>query len=156
MIDDAIALTYVGSYILLIPELEIANPDDILQKYTNVKNALNNQMTEIPARIDELSKQIVSVDVGTLEVQKAAKQAELKRVEDSLSGGTDILEKINEYRQRVIEEKFKLSELQNDANAELDEKRRSARKAVNDAVDKVTRTEREILDADYMKKANSK
>lgn len=151
MSDAEIALTYGDKYSLLIPELKIASTDDILKKYTKAKNTLNKQMTEIPARIDELSKQIVSVDVGALEVQKAAKQAELKRVEDSLSGGTDILEKINEYKQRVIEEKFKLSELQNNANAELDEKRRSARKAVNDADDKVTRTEREILDAEYLK-----
>lgn len=151
MSDAEIALTYGDKYSLLIPELKIASTDDILKKYTKAKNTLNKQMTEIPARIDELSKQIVSVDVGALEVQKAAKQAEFKRVEDSLSGGTDILEKINEYKQRVIEEKFKLSELQNNANAELDEKRRAARQDVNVADDKVTKTEREILDAEYLK-----
>lgn len=151
MSDAEIALAYGDKYSLLIPELKIASTDDILKKYTKAKNALNKQMTEIPARIDELSKQIVSVDVGALEVQKAAKQAELKRVEDSLSGGTDILEKINEYKQRVIEEKFKLSELQNNANAELDEKRRTERQVVNLADDKVTKTEREILDAEYLK-----
>ena len=151
MSDAEIALTYGDKYSLLIPELKIASTDDILKKYTKAKNALNKQMTEIPARIDELSKQMVTVDVGALEVQKAAKQAELKRVEDSLSGGTDILEKINEYKNRVIEEKFKLSELQNNANAELDEKRRVARRAVNSADDKVTKTEREILDAEYLK-----
>lgn len=156
MSDAEIALTYGDKYSLLIPELKIASTDDILKKYTKAKNTLNKQMTEIPARIDELSKQMVTVDVGALEVQKAAKQAELKRVEDSISGGADILEKINEYRQRVIEEKFKLSELQNNANAELDEKRKAARKAVNDADDKVTRTEREILDAEYLKKDYTK
>ena len=151
MSDAEIALTYGDKYSLLIPELKIASTDDILKKYTKAKNALNKQMAEIPARIDELSKQIVSVDTGALEVQKAAKQAELKRVEDSLSGGTDILEKINEYKQRVIEEKFKLSELQNNANAELDEKRRAARQAVNAADEKVAKTEREILDSGYLK-----
>lgn len=151
MSDAEIALTYGDKYSLLMPELKIASTDDILNKYTKAKNMLNKQMAEIPARIDELSKQIVSVDVGALEVQKAAKQAELKRVEDSLFGGTSILEKINEYRQRVIEEKFKLSELQNNANADLDEKRRAARQAVNVADDKVTKTEREILDAEYLK-----
>lgn len=151
MSDAEIAVTYGDKFKSLIPELKIASTDDILKKYTKAKNTLNRQMVEIPARIDEVSKQIVSVDVGALEVQKAAKQAELKRVEDSLSGGADILEKINEYKNRVIEEKFKLSELQNNANTELDEKRRSARKSVNDADDKVTKTEREILDAEYLK-----
>lgn len=151
MSDAEIALTYGDKYSLLIPELKIASTDDILKKYTKSKNALNKQMTEIPARIDELSKQIVSVDVGALEVQKAAKQAELKRVEDSLSGGDSTRQKINDLNGQIMDEKFKISGIQNDANAELDEKRRSARKAVNDADDKVTRTEREILDAEYLK-----
>lgn len=151
MSDAEIALTYGDKYSLLIPELKIASTDDILKKYTKAKNALNKQMTEIPARIDELSKQIVSVDVGALEVQKAAKQAELKRVEDSLSGGNSTRQKINDLNGQIMDEKLKISGIQNDANAELDEKRRKARQAVNDADDKVTKTEREILDAEYLK-----
>ena len=151
MSDAEIAITYGDKYSLLIPELKIASTDDILKKYTKAKNTLNKQMTEIPARIDELSKQILSVDVGALEVQKAAKQAELKRLEDSLSGGDSAKQKINDLNGRIMDEKLKISGIQNDANAELDEKRRKARQAVNNADDKVTRTEREILDAEYLK-----
>lgn len=151
MSDAEIALTYGDKYSLLIPELKIASTDDILKKYTKAKNTLNKQMSEIPARIDELSKQVVSVDVGALEVQKAAKQAELKRVEDSLSGGNSTRQKINDLNGQIMDEKLKISGIQNDANAELDEKRRKARQAVNDADDKVTKTEREILDAEYLK-----
>lgn len=149
--DAEIAATYGDKFKALIPELRIASTDDILKKYTKAKNALNKQMVEIPARIDEASKQMVSVDVGALEVEKAAKHAALKKVEDELSGGTDTLEKINELRQRVIEEKLKLSGLQNDANAELDEKRRELRRKVDDADKKVMATERELSDAEYMK-----
>lgn len=151
MSDAEIALTYGGKYSLLIPELKIASTDDILKKYTKAKNTLNKQMTEIPARIDELSKQMVTVDVGALEVQKAAKQAELKRVEDSLSGEDNARQKINDLNGQIMDEKLKISGIQNDANAELDEKRRNARLAVNSADDKVTKTEREILDAEYLK-----
>lgn len=149
--DAEIAATYGDKFKALIPELRIASTDDILKKYTKAKNALNKQMVEIPARIDEASKQMVSVDVDALEVDKAAKQTALKKVEDELSGGTDTLEKINEYRQRVMEEKMKFSGLQNDANAELDEKRREARRKVDDADKKVMATERELSDAEYMK-----
>ena len=152
MSDAEIALTYGDKYSLLMAELKIASTDDILKKYTKAKNTLNKKMAEIPARIDEVSKQIVSVDVGALEVQKSAKQAELKRVEDSLSGVDSTRQKINDLNGQIMDEKLKISGIQNDANAELDEKRRSARKAVNDADDKVTRTEREILDAEYLKK----
>lgn len=151
MSDAEIALTYEDKYSLLIPELKIASTDDILKKYIKAKNTLNKQMTEIPARIDELSKQMVSVDVGALEVQKAAKQAELKRVEDSLSGGNSTRQKINDLNGQIMDEKLKISGIQNDANSELDEKRRKARQVVNSADDKVTKTEREILDAEYLK-----
>lgn len=151
MSDAEIALTYGDKYSLLIPELKIASTDDILKKYTKAKNTLNKQMTEIPARIDELSKQMVTVDVGALEVQEAAKQAELKRVEDSLSGGNSTRQKINDLNGQIMDEKLRISGIQNDANAELDEKRRKARQAFNDADDKVTKTEREILDAEYLK-----
>ena len=151
MSDAEIALTYGDKYSLLIPELKIASTDDILKKYTKAKNTLNKQMTEIPARIDELSKQMVTVDVGALEVQKAAKQAELKRVEDSLSGGNSTRQKINDLNGQIMDDKLKISGIQNDANSELDEKRRKARQAVNNADDKVTKTEREILDAEYLK-----
>ena len=149
--DAEIAVTYGDKFKSLIPELKIASTDDILKKYTKAKNTLNKQMVEIPARIDEASKQMVSVDVGALEVEKAAKQAALKKVDDELSGGTNTLEKINECRQRVMEEKMKLSSLQNDANAELDDKRRAARRKVDDADKKVMATERELSDAEYMK-----
>lgn len=151
MSDAEIALTYGDKYSLLIPELKIASTDDILKKYTKAKNTLNKQMTEIPARIDELSKQMVTVDVGALEVQKAAKQAELKRVEDSLSGGNSRRQKINDLNGQIMDEKLRISGIQNDANSELDEKRRTARQSVNSADDKLTKTEREILDAEYLK-----
>lgn len=149
--DAEIAATYGDKFKALIPELRIASTDDILKKYAKAKNTLNKQMTEIPARIDELSKQIVSVDVGALEVQKAAKQAELKRVEDSLSGGNSTRQKINDLNGQIMDEKLRISGIQNDANSELDEKRRKARQVVNSADDKVTKTEREILDAEYLK-----
>lgn len=149
--DAEIAATYGDKFKALIPELKIASTDDILKKYTKANNTLNKQMVEIPARIDEASKQMVSADVEALEVEKAAKQAALKKVEDELSGGTDTLEEINEYRQQVIDEKFKLNSLQNDANAELDEKRREARRKLDDADKKVMKTERELSDAEYMK-----
>ena len=151
MSDAEIALTYGDKYSLLIPELKIASTDDILKKYTKAKNTLNKQMAEIPARIDELSKQMVTVDVGALEVQKAAKQAELKRVEDSLSGGDNARQKINDLNGQIMDEKLRISGIQNDANSELDEKRRTARQVINSADDKVTKTEREILDAEYLK-----
>lgn len=113
----------------LLPELKLASTDDILKKYTKAKSVLNKDMVEIPARIDEISRQLVSVDVGALEVEKAAKEVALRKVEDELSCGTEKLNEINSKREQVMEAKISLNALQNKANDDLSEKRRTARES---------------------------
>lgn len=111
----------------LIPELKIASTDDILKKYTKAKNTLNKDMVEIPARIDEISKQLVTADVGALEVERTAKEVALKKVEDEITGGADKLETINNLRKQVMDKKIALSEIQNTANEQLAKERMDSR-----------------------------
>ena len=127
MSDAEIALTYGDEYKLLIPELKIASTDDILKKYTKTKNALNKQLDEIPARIDELSRQLSTVNVEELEIQKAAKQVAVKKIDDELSGGVGNLEEINAKREEVLKLKFQQSEILNRENKRLDDGRQAAR-----------------------------
>ena len=117
--DVQIAESFGDKYAKLIPELKIANTDDILKKYTKAKNVLNKEMVEIPARIDEVSKQLVIADVGALEVEKTAKEAELSKVEEELSSGNGKISEINDRREQIINLKFHLSEIQNEANQKL-------------------------------------
>lgn len=149
--DAEIAITFGDRFQLIIPELKEHSTEDIIKKYRYKKSKLEEQKSEIKPKIEELHYSVISTDIGALEVEKSAKYAALKKVEDELSGGADTLEKINDLRQQVIEEKFKLSGLQNDANAELDDKRREARRKVDDADKKVMETERELSDVEYMK-----
>lgn len=117
--DVQIAESFGDKYAKLIPELKIANTDDILKKYTKAKNVLNKDMVEIPARIDEVSKQLVIADVGALEVEKAAKEAELSKVEEELSSDNGKISEINDRREQIMNLKFHLSEIQNEANQKL-------------------------------------
>lgn len=117
--DEQIAGTFGDRYATLIPELKIASTDDILKKYTKAKSLLNKDAVEIPARIDEVSKQLVIADVGALEVEKAAKEAELRKVEADLSGGNGKTGEINSKREEIMNLKFHLSEIQNEANRKL-------------------------------------
>lgn len=117
--DEQIAGTFGERYATLIPELRIASTDDILKKYTKAKSLLNKTMVELPARIDEVSKQLVIADVGALEVEKAAKEAELSKVEADLSGGNGKTGEINSKREEILNLKFHLSEIQNKANQKL-------------------------------------
>lgn len=117
--DVEIAKTFGDKYAKLIPELKCAKTDDILKKYTKAKNSLNKDAVEIPARIDEVSKQLVIADVGALKVEKAAKEAELSKVEADLSGDNGKTGEINSKREEIMNLKFHLSEIQNKANQKL-------------------------------------
>lgn len=149
--DVQIAEECKEKFTKLIPELKIASTDDILKKYTKARNILNKDMVEIPARIDEVSKQLVIVDVGALEVEKAAKEVTLQKVEDELSGGVGKLEEINNLRQQVIDLKMKSSEIQNRANEELSQKRSEVRGKCNAAENEYRNISKEIHDMKYEK-----
>lgn len=135
--DVQIAEEHGEKFLKLIPELKIASTDDILKKYTKAKNTLNKEMIEIPARIDEVSKQLISVDVGALEVEKAAKEIELKKVEDELSSGSTNVVEINTKREQVMQLKMDRSDVQNRESTILMEKRRKAVSEYNEAEEKV-------------------
>lgn len=135
--DVQIAEEHGEKFVKLIPELKIASTDDILKKYTKAKNTLNKEMIEIPARIDEVSKQLISVDVGALEVEKAAKEVALKKVEDDLAGGTEKTEEINAKRERVMNLKFNISDISNKEAEILMEKRRNAVSECNEVEEKL-------------------
>lgn len=117
--DVHIAESFGDKYAKLISELKMATTDDILKKYTKAKNSLNKDAVEIPARIDEVSKQLVIADIGALEVEKAAKEDELSKVEADLSGGNGKTGEINSKREEIMNLKFHLSEIQNEANRKL-------------------------------------
>lgn len=146
--DAQIAEECKEKFAKLIPELKIASTDDILKKYTKAKNILNKDMVEIPARIDEISKQLVIVDVGALEVEKATKETALQKVEDELSGGTSKLEEINQKRQTVMDLKFQASEILNTATEDLMNERRAALNAVSEKESAVTSVRKNISNLD--------
>lgn len=65
----------------LIPELEIASTEDIRKKYTKALNTWKKKQIEIPARIDEVSKQIVNIDVAELELQRNMLKEQISETE---------------------------------------------------------------------------
>lgn len=143
--DEQIAGTFGDRYATLIPELKIASTDDILKKYTKTKSLLNKDMVEIPARIDEVSKQLVIADVGALEVEKSAKEATLQKVEDEISGGSGKLEEINSKREEVMNLNFHLSEIQNAENQKLLSESMDIRADLSRKQDTLNNLKRDVL-----------
>lgn len=155
--DIGIAEAFGEKYLKLIPELKIANTDDILKKYTKAKNIYNKDMVEIPARIDEVSKQLVIADVGALEVEKTAKEVALQKVEDEISGGAGKLEEINKKREEILNLKFHISEIQNEENQKLFDKSKIVRDNLNARDRELSNVKREIGNlSDEIKAIHSK
>ena len=65
----------------LIPELEMASTEDIRKKYTKALNTWKKKQIEIPARIDEVSKQLVNIDVAELELQRNMLKEQISETE---------------------------------------------------------------------------
>lgn len=155
--DVQIAESFGDKYAKLIPELKMASTDDILKKYTKAKNVLNKEMVEIPARIDEVSKQLVIADVGALEVEKTAKEVALQKVEEEISGSDGKREEINAKRGEVLNLKFKLSEIQNTENQKLLYSSRDIRNELSDKEITLNKIKREIANkADEIQEAHRK
>lgn len=142
--DVQIAEAFADKYSRLIPELKNFGTEAILKKYNKIKSELNKQMTEIPARIDEVSKQLVIADVGALEVEKTAKEVALQKVEDEISGGTGKLEEINKKREEILNLKFHISEIQNEENQKLFDKSKIVRDNLNARDRELSNVKREI------------
>lgn len=155
--DEQIAGTFGERYATLIPELRIASTDDILKKYTKAKSLLNKTMVELPARIDEVSKQLVIADVGALEAEKTAKEVALQKVEEEISGSGGKREEINAKRGEVLNLKFKLSEIQNAENQKLLGSSRDIRNELSDKEIALNKIKREIANkVDEIQEAHRK
>ena len=155
--DVQIAEAFADKYSRLIPELKNFGTEAILKKYNKIKSELNKQMTEIPARIDEVSKQLVIADVGALEVEKTAKEVALQKVEDEISGGTGKLEEINKKREEILNLKFHISEIQNEENQKLFDKSKIVRDNLNARDRELSNVKREIGNlSDEIKAIHSK
>ena len=115
----------LGGFEDLIIELEKApSTDDIQKKYSKALSEWKKKQAEIPVRIDELEKSKVDMDVAELELAKRALEKQLSTVQSQKSEIDKLVESAREKSKDIMELKFKLSELQLDANAEIDRQRR--------------------------------
>lgn len=133
MNDYEVAEKFGEQFKSIMPELKIAKTDEILAKYKKQKGMLNNQMRELPARIDELSKQLVHVNVAELELQRTSNEVAIQKINEQLTGGNAHAEEIVKIKDTIFELKMRQSEIQNNANASLNALRREATANVNNA-----------------------
>ena len=118
----------------LLAELSNApSMDDIVAKFQKALTEWKKKQSEIPVRIDEVEKSRVDVDVSELELGKKAVQELLK---SNQAKQEDVSKQYEEHRKLsdgILNLKFKLGDLERNANAGLIEERRKNHAFIDDA-----------------------
>lgn len=112
----------------LIPELEQASPDDIRKKYTKALNIWKKKQVEIPARIDEVSKQIADVDVAELELKANAIREQIADAECQQENSELALKEYDRVSSELFQVKGEMRVISDKACELLEEKRRNIQK----------------------------
>lgn len=131
-----------GCFADLLDELQKApSTEDINKKYAKSLKELKATQTEIPVRIDELSKQIVDIDVAELELKKN----EIKEQLTKAGLGKEALENL---KSEVFNLKMEISNYERIANESVKNDRHEAEMRLINAKDDYRKAENAWCKAD--------
>ena len=85
-----------------------------------------DKQKEIPSRIDEVSKQLSTVDASALELQKNDLIEQIKAIEAKEEDGSKARDEYSKINRAIMEIQFKKSDIEKAENAGLIEKRKAA------------------------------
>lgn len=135
----------------LVPELEQASPDDIRKKYTKALNSWKKKQVEIPARIDEASKQLVDIDVAERELHANYLREQIADAERQYEETDSAVKEFDRVNDRILEVKGELRmiydvadrQLQDQA-AEIQNRKESGHEGFNEARQQIGMCELDI------------
>lgn len=135
----------------LIPELEKApSTDDIQKKFSKALSEWKKKQSEIPVRIDELSKSLVQVDVAEQELAKNDLERRIAEIDAKIK---DAGSAVSDLQSEGMQLQFDMSGIMQTMNHELSEKRREldnakfeASQLFADANKKISTNEKQIAD----------
>lgn len=106
----------------LLMDLENApTTDDIKSKYQKALSTYKDRQKELPARIDEVSKMKVEVDVAELELQKKALSEKIAACEIKIKSSSKV---VDELESQKFELQFEINDCKRRANESLYKNRR--------------------------------
>lgn len=139
----------------LLMDLENApSTDDIKSKYQKALSTYRDRQKELPARIDEVSKMKVEVDVAELELQKKALSEKIADCEIKIKSSSKV---IDELESQKFELQFEINDCKRRANeslykqrSELTDKQYEYNNQYNDLHQKISIVERGIAEKKSM------
>lgn len=124
LVDDVSDIAIAESdsrFAELVPELEQASPDDIRKKYTKALNAWKKKQVEIPARIDEVSKQLADIDVAERELHANYLREQIADAERQYEDADSAVKEFDGVNDRILEVKGEMRMIYDVADRQLQE-----------------------------------
>lgn len=112
--------------------LSLHSPEDLQTKVKKALSEYKKQQTEIPARIDEVRKSMMDIDVAELELQRNVLKEQIAEVEKSEEDMTVQYEKYQKETDNLMDMKFKLSDMERNANEENNTAKRKYEEQIAD------------------------
>lgn len=122
-----------AKFALLIPELEKApSTDDIRKKYTKALSEWKKRQAELPARIDEVSRQLVDVDVAELELYRNHLKEKIAETEQAMDNSAGAYKEYQARFEEVMTLRKEVQEYRKKAEDKAEEQREKIRKKIRD------------------------
>lgn len=107
----------------LSSELSQFTAEELTAKAKKALSAYKKKQVELPARIDEVSKQIVSIDITELELRVGAIKGQIAEMESQVDDTAAQFEQWQKQSDEILQKKMDLNEYVRNANAGLVEQR---------------------------------
>lgn len=122
-------------FLPLITELEQASTDDIHQKYNKAMKEWKKKQVELPARIDEVSKQLVDIDTAELELQVNYLKEQIDDTERQQEDADSAVKEYDKVSAEIIRVKGEMRAIFDKTNASLLEDRKAAQRRADEATE---------------------
>lgn len=122
-------------FLPLITELEQASTDDIQQKYNKAMKEWKKKQVELPARIDEVSKQLVDIDTAELELQVNYLKEQIDDTERQQEDADSAVKEYDKVSAEIIRVKGVMRAIFDEAHASLLEDRKAAQRRADETTE---------------------
>lgn len=134
-ISDIEIARFDEKFLPLISELEQASTDDILQKYNKAMKEWKKKQVELPARIDEVSKQLVGIDTAELELQVNYLKEQIDDTERQQEDADSAVKEYDKVSAEIIRVKGVMRAIFDEAHASLLEDRKAAQRRADETTE---------------------
>lgn len=142
--DEDILETYQTKPAELVEKLKDYTTDEIKAMAKASMKKLNDEINDLPVRIDELTNQIIEHDFKALEIQKKELQAEFNLLSGQIEDVQQIIQAANAKARALTAKKAELDEIERRTDREYQAQLDQAKQAVREAQERKKERDQDI------------